>query len=225
MKTKSKRFVNLATLCLALLGTTLLMEQSAEAEVILIPRYDWSSRGSKSQAKEDSPHQRGRVDGHKAGLEAAKRNGDPTISPDAVPKLYGSDEENRSYRSGYVDMYRHGYLEGRHALEGNAGRENAGRENAGRENAGRENEGRENAGRENAGRENEGRENEGRENEGRENEGRENEGRENAGRENEGTASSDLTVEETDDFSVIDEVVDVIYHAVSAIWSYLRGWF
>ncbi|VHD46317.1 Uncharacterised protein [Streptococcus pyogenes] len=185
MKTKSKRFVNLATLCLALLGTTLLMEQSAEAEVILIPRYDWSSRGSKSQAKEDSPHQRGRVDGHKAGLEAAKRNGDPTISPDAVPKLYGSDEENRSYRSGYVDMYRHGYLEGRHALEGNEGRENAGRENAGRENAGRENE----------------------------------------GRENEGTASSDLTVEETDDFSVIDEVVDVIYHAVSAIWSYLRGWF
>ncbi|VHB06991.1 hypothetical protein [Streptococcus pyogenes] len=175
MKTKSKRFVNLATLCLALLGTTLLMEQSAEAEVILIPRYDWSSRGSKSQAKEDSPHQRGRVDGHKAGLEAAKRNGDPTISPDAVPKLYGSDEENRSYRSGYVDMYRHGYLEGRHALEGNEGRENAGRENAGRE--------------------------------------------------NEGTASSDLTVEETDDFSVIDEVVDVIYHAVSAIWSYLRGWF
>lgn len=32
MKTKSKRFVNLSTLCLALLGTTLLMEQPVKAD-------------------------------------------------------------------------------------------------------------------------------------------------------------------------------------------------
>ncbi|HEQ5503775.1 TPA: hypothetical protein VHD08_001800, partial [Streptococcus pyogenes] len=36
MKTKSKRFLNLATLCLALLGTTLLMEQPVKAEVQVI---------------------------------------------------------------------------------------------------------------------------------------------------------------------------------------------
>ncbi|HER6426927.1 hypothetical protein [Streptococcus pyogenes] len=193
MKTKSKRFLNLATLCLALLGTALLMEQSAEAEVILIPRPDWTSRGSGSQAKsqaksqaEDDPHQRGRVDGHKAGLEAAKTGGNPTISPDAVPKLYGTNEEkNRSYRLGYTDMYRHGYFEGQHALEGNAGRENAGRENAGRENAGREN----------------------------------------AGRENEEATTDDSSVEESGSSSIIDEVIEVIYEAVSTIWSYLRGWF
>ncbi|VHM38841.1 hypothetical protein [Streptococcus pyogenes] len=32
MKTRSKRFLNLATLCLALLGTTLLMAQPVKAE-------------------------------------------------------------------------------------------------------------------------------------------------------------------------------------------------
>ncbi|HGK8122455.1 TPA: hypothetical protein ACJ7B5_001070, partial [Streptococcus pyogenes] len=35
MKTKSKRFLNLATLCLALLGTTLLMTRPVKAEVVL----------------------------------------------------------------------------------------------------------------------------------------------------------------------------------------------
>ncbi|HEP4577285.1 TPA: hypothetical protein VCT85_001539, partial [Streptococcus pyogenes] len=35
MKTKSKRFLNLATLCLALLGTTLLMGQPIKAEAVV----------------------------------------------------------------------------------------------------------------------------------------------------------------------------------------------
>ncbi len=35
MKTKSKRFLNLATLCLALLGTTLLMARPVKAEVVM----------------------------------------------------------------------------------------------------------------------------------------------------------------------------------------------
>ncbi|HER4805245.1 TPA: hypothetical protein VKP28_001577, partial [Streptococcus pyogenes NGAS130] len=150
MKTKSKRFLNLATLCLALLGTTLLMEQSAEAEVILIPRPDWTSRGSGSQAKsqaksqaEDDPYQRGREDGHKAGLEAAKKSGNPTISPDAVPKPYDSDErKNALYRSGYTDMYKHGYSAGRYTLGGNEGRGDEGRGDEGRGDEGRGNEGR-----------------------------------------------------------------------------------
>ncbi|HEP1913410.1 TPA: hypothetical protein VCA84_001104, partial [Streptococcus pyogenes] len=115
MKTKSKRFLNLATLCLALLGTTLLTTQPAEAEVILY-RPDWTSRGSDSQAKDD-PYQRGREEGHRAGLEAAKKGGNSTISPGDVPEPYGPDEHKNSlYRSGYTDMYRHGYSEGRHTL-------------------------------------------------------------------------------------------------------------
>ncbi|HFP6020988.1 TPA: hypothetical protein ACHJEL_000846 [Streptococcus pyogenes] len=36
MKTKSKRFLNLATLCLALLGTTLLMGEPVKAEATRI---------------------------------------------------------------------------------------------------------------------------------------------------------------------------------------------
>ncbi|HER1920635.1 TPA: hypothetical protein VKO32_000608 [Streptococcus pyogenes NGAS346] len=39
MKTKSKRFLNLATLCLALLGTTLLMTRPVKAEVISKREY------------------------------------------------------------------------------------------------------------------------------------------------------------------------------------------
>ncbi|AIL10489.1 hypothetical membrane associated protein [Streptococcus pyogenes] len=200
MKTKSKRFLNLATLCLALLGTTLLVTQPAEAEVILIPRNGNSSRGSKPQVKDD-PYQRGRVDGHKAGLEAAKRGDGPTISLDAVPKPYDSDEQkNGLYRSGYTDMYRHGYYEGRHTLDGN---EERGNEERGNEERGNEERG----------------------NEERGNEERGNEERGNEERGNEGTASNDLSVEESGDFSVIDEVVEVIYQAVSTIWTYLRGLF
>ncbi|HEQ9125480.1 Uncharacterised protein [Streptococcus pyogenes] len=193
MKTKSKRFLNLATLCLALLGTTLLTTQPAEAEVILY-RPDWTSRGSDSQAKsqaKDDPYQRGREEGHRAGLEAAKKGGNSTISPGDVPEPYGPDEHKNSlYRSGYTDMYRHGYSEGRHTLDGN---EERGNEERGNEERGNEERGNEERGNEERG--------------------------------NEETASNDLSVEESNDFSVIDEVVEVIYQAVSTIWTYLRGLF
>ncbi|VHE73916.1 hypothetical protein [Streptococcus pyogenes] len=225
MKTKSKRFLNLATLCLALLGTTLLTTQPAEAEVILY-RPDWTSRGSDSQAKsqaKDDPYQRGREEGHKAGLEAAKKGGKSTISPGDVPKPYGSDEQkNGLYKSGYTDMYRHGYSAGQHSLEG---RGNEGRGNEGRGNEGRGNEGRGNEGSGNEGRGNEGRGNEGSGNEGSGNEGSGNEGSGNEGRGNEEATTDDSSVEESGGSSIIDEVVDIVYQAVSTIWSYLRGWF
>ncbi|HER5582431.1 TPA: hypothetical protein VK267_000597 [Streptococcus pyogenes] len=231
MKTKSKRFVNLATLCLALLGTTLLMEQSAEAEVILIPRPDWTSRGSDSRAKsqaENDPHQRGRVEGYQAGLEAAKKGGNSTISPGDVPKPYGSDEQkNGSYKSGYTDMYRHGYSAGQHSLEGRgtegSGTEGSGNEGSGNEGSGNEGRGTEGSGTEGSG--NEGRGTEGRGTEGSGNEGRGNEGRGNEGSGNEGATTDGSNVEESGSSSIIDEVVEVIYDVVSTIWSYLRGWF
>ncbi|HER4546485.1 TPA: hypothetical protein VKN23_001336 [Streptococcus pyogenes NGAS726] len=226
MKTKSKRFLNLATLCLALLGTTLLMEQSAEAEVILIPRPDWTSRGSDSRAKsqaENDPHQRGRVEGYQAGLEAAKKGGNSTISPGDVPKPYGSDEQkNGSYKSGYTDMYRHGYSAGQHSLEGR-GNEGRGTEGRGTEGSGTEGSGNEGSGTEGRGTEGSG--NEGSGTEGRGNEGRGTEGRGNEGRGTEGATTDGSNVEESGSSSIIDEVVEVIYDVVSTIWSYLRGWF
>ncbi|HEP1265131.1 TPA: hypothetical protein VB257_000070 [Streptococcus pyogenes] len=241
MKTKSKRFVNLATLCLALLGTTLLMEQSAEAEVILIPRPDWTSRGSDSRAKsqaENDPHQRGRVEGYQAGLEAAKKGGNSTISPGDVPKPYGSDEQkNGSYKSGYTDMYRHGYSAGQHSLEGRgnegrgnegSGTEGRGNEGSGTEGRGTEGRGTEGRGTEGSGTEGRGTEGsgtEGRGTEGRGTEGRGNEGSGTEGRGTEGATTDGSNVEESGSSSIIDEVVEVIYDVVSTIWSYLRGWF
>ncbi|MEN4351815.1 hypothetical protein R2657_06575 [Streptococcus pyogenes] len=246
MRTKSKRFVNLATLCLALLGTTLLMEQSAEAEVILIPRPDWTSRGSDSRAKsqaENDPHQRGRVEGYQAGLEAAKKGGNSTISPGDVPKPYGSDEQkNGSYKSGYTDMYRHGYSAGQHSLEGRgnegsgtegrgtegSGTEGRGTEGSGNEGSGTEGRGTEGRGTEGSGNEGSGTEgsgNEGSGTEGRGTEGRGTEGRGTEGRGTEGATTDGSNVEESGSSSIIDEVVEVIYDVVSTIWSYLRGWF
>ncbi|HFD5537183.1 TPA: hypothetical protein ACF418_001561 [Streptococcus pyogenes] len=227
MKTKkSKRFLNLATLCLALLGTTLLMEQSAEAEVILIPRPDWTSRGSDSRAKsqaENDPHQRGRVEGYQAGLEAAKKGGNSTISPGDVPKPYGSDEQkNGSYKSGYTDMYRHGYSAGQHSLEGR-GNEGRGTEGRGTEGSGNEGSGNEGSGNEGSG--TEGRGTEGSGTEGSGTEGRGTEGSGNEGRGTEGATTDGSNVEESGSSSIIDEVVEVIYDVVSTIWSYLRGWF
>ncbi|VHG66058.1 hypothetical protein [Streptococcus pyogenes] len=143
------------------------MEQSAEAEVILIPRPDWTSRGLGSQAKsqaKDDPYQRGREEGHKAGLEAAKKGGNSTISPGDVPKPYGSDEQkNGLYKSGYTDMYRHGYSAGQHSLEGR-GTEGRGTEGRGTEGRGTEGSGTEGSGTE--GRGTEGRGTEGRGTEG-----------------------------------------------------------
>ncbi|HEP6115142.1 TPA: hypothetical protein VLM34_000742 [Streptococcus pyogenes] len=62
MKTKSKRFVNLATLCLALLGTTLLMEQPVRAEVV-----------TKVQQDEKADWYRGYEEGLKKGKAASQR--------------------------------------------------------------------------------------------------------------------------------------------------------
>ncbi|HER2672243.1 TPA: hypothetical protein VJY79_001716 [Streptococcus pyogenes] len=59
MKTKSKRFLNLATLCLALLGTTLLMGEPVKAEATRIlnvqqeqPDISSNTRGNGEQDDE-----------------------------------------------------------------------------------------------------------------------------------------------------------------------------
>ncbi|VHE09202.1 Uncharacterised protein [Streptococcus pyogenes] len=63
MKTKSKRFLNLATLCLALLGTTLLMEQPVKAETSTV----------RSLVRGGKDYQRDYEEGLKAGKEAARK--------------------------------------------------------------------------------------------------------------------------------------------------------
>ncbi|VGR41574.1 Uncharacterised protein [Streptococcus pyogenes] len=174
MKTRSKRFVNLATLCLALLGTTLLMGRPVKAEVIskreYMTRY-WEGGSDKYPAYLEARY-KGYVKGYNEGLEGQDR---PERDNIKVP-----GDVQFSYDTDYRDGYEEGFGEGQHKrdpLETET-----------------------------------------------EDDSQRSEDRQ-EGRENEGTASSDLTVEETDDFSVIDEVVDVIYQAVSTIWTYLRGLF
>lgn len=110
MKTKSKRFLKLATLCLALLGTTLLTTQPAEAEVILLPITGHGSGGSNSQAKYQAEDDlkadwyKGYNDGLKNG-EAASRLED--LVREKIPVPQGVSDKTE-----YWDGYETGYSEG-----------------------------------------------------------------------------------------------------------------
>ncbi|HEQ8384490.1 TPA: hypothetical protein ACQM9F_000427 [Streptococcus pyogenes] len=94
MKTKSKRFLNLATLCLALLGTTLLMAHPVKAEVV----------PTAQEVQQTTEHE-------------------DNISEDIIKKeymaLFGFDDNDledhlqdpgsKEYYKGYVDGYKKGF--------------------------------------------------------------------------------------------------------------------
>ncbi|VHF16388.1 Uncharacterised protein [Streptococcus pyogenes] len=84
MKTKSKRFLNLATLCLALLGTTLLMAHPVKAEVQVI-RQEQRSDTETSENQTDDTEMNKYLEGRKKG-----------------------------YGDGYSDGYQLGYSQGWH---------------------------------------------------------------------------------------------------------------
>ncbi|WP_210725221.1 hypothetical protein, partial [Streptococcus pyogenes] len=95
MKTKkSKRFLNLATLCLALLGTTLLMEQPVKAQTSTV----------RSLVRGGKDYQRDYEEGLKAGKEAARKKNAPE-SPT------GTDRYKPGYADGYSEGYYYGYCE------------------------------------------------------------------------------------------------------------------
>ncbi|HHK0744717.1 TPA: hypothetical protein ACQOAR_000564 [Streptococcus pyogenes] len=121
MKTKSKRFLNLATLCLALLSTTLLMGRPVKAEGTVIQqeqRSDTGTPGSQTDDAEMSKYLEGREkgygDGYKAGnnlsAPSPKELGDQVHDPEHNP--YDSSEDRENYRSGYSDAYGEGYTAG-----------------------------------------------------------------------------------------------------------------
>ncbi|VHB43650.1 Uncharacterised protein [Streptococcus pyogenes] len=94
MKTKSKRFLNLATLCLALLGTTLLMGCPVKAETSDMSGF-YTARD------------RGDSDGYQSGLNGGDfdpNNPDSIKVPKDIETKYGSD---------YKDAYGEGYERGR----------------------------------------------------------------------------------------------------------------
>ncbi|VGR30067.1 hypothetical membrane associated protein [Streptococcus pyogenes] len=202
MKTKSKRFLNLATLCLALLGTTLLMAHPVQAEVI--SKRDYMTRFGLGDLEDDSANYpsnlearyKGYLEGYKKGLEG---DGIPERPKIQVPK-----DVQPSDHGDYRDGYEEGFGEGQHKrdpLETEAEDDSQGGRQGHQEGRQGHQEGRQGH-----------------------QEGRQGhqEGRQGH---QEGTDSSDLNVEESDGLSVIDEVVGVIYQAFSTIWTYLSGLF
>ncbi|HEQ8297099.1 TPA: hypothetical protein VH753_000515 [Streptococcus pyogenes] len=88
MKTRPKRFLNLATLSLALLGTTLLMAQPVKAD-------------------NDTRESQERVD--------QRIEDPPTKTPEPPTNPYSRDRvKSKKYRDGYQEWYVYGYYEGWH---------------------------------------------------------------------------------------------------------------
>ncbi|HES9188723.1 hypothetical protein [Streptococcus pyogenes] len=115
MKTKSKRFLNLATLCLALLGTTLLMARPVKAEVV---KTDASTISGSGEGEESDKYwwNRGHTDGYKEGEKSEIRKDLDRKTFSNFPEgLKDDDYENRGE---YMDGYETGYSEGWHSKHG-----------------------------------------------------------------------------------------------------------
>ncbi|HEP6115140.1 TPA: hypothetical protein VLM34_000740 [Streptococcus pyogenes] len=132
MKTKSKRFLNLATLCLALLGTTLLMGQPVKAseqtddDAVLMNSSGGEGseqdnyireqyRSSLGLSQEDfdelnsQPYYEGRLSGYIHGYKDGQRLGASSSPTDDKP-YKGS--RNDDYKTGFNDGYGSGYHDG-----------------------------------------------------------------------------------------------------------------
>ncbi|ANC75281.1 TPA: hypothetical protein VIN91_000997 [Streptococcus pyogenes] len=119
MKTKSKRFLNLATLCLALLGTTLLTTQPVKAEVVMTQSPAGGSNSSERNSEQQDQDQdkvqqrgdskedwdRGYDDGYKKGEESDTRE-------KLDRSTFGSFPPGISDQGEYLDGYEGGYEAG-----------------------------------------------------------------------------------------------------------------
>ncbi|HEQ9697594.1 TPA: hypothetical protein VIQ89_000266, partial [Streptococcus pyogenes] len=108
MKTKSKRFLNLATLCLALLGTALLMGQPVKAEG-MTPVVPTVSGNSEGEGPEKYWWHRGYNDGYKEGEKSETREG---LDRNAFSKYPQDITQDTLDRIEYLDGYEGGYEAG-----------------------------------------------------------------------------------------------------------------
>ncbi|HEP1960390.1 hypothetical membrane associated protein [Streptococcus pyogenes] len=123
MKTKSKRFLNLATLCLALLGTTLLMEQPVKAEAVAVKEVQQIEENAEdSDIKreymdrlkitnsdlEEQEHLKNRVQGYLSGYKEGFR-GSTRPETEDIPIPDGFEGDTGDYKDGYEE----GFGEGR----------------------------------------------------------------------------------------------------------------
>ncbi|HHJ7300765.1 TPA: hypothetical protein ACQMX7_000730 [Streptococcus pyogenes] len=128
MKTKSKRFLNLATLCLALLSATLLVTQPVKADggeqgSLTISAQESSSstistdsnRQSLNRESEQDDEAEAQDAGWQKGLEAGKNSSiwKPTLEFDEVPQpdVEYSGYVLQQYKEGYMAGYAYGWGE------------------------------------------------------------------------------------------------------------------
>ncbi|HFJ4919900.1 TPA: hypothetical protein ACGUQO_001124 [Streptococcus pyogenes] len=113
MKTRSKRFLNLATLCLALLGTTLLTTQPVKAAEI----SDSHSGKRVTNRRQFKTY----GDGYKVGCEEGYKEGSKKGAPER-PEDNPNVQKNEDYNpsnvgdpyDGYTDGFDSGYAKGWH---------------------------------------------------------------------------------------------------------------
>ncbi|HEP1479347.1 hypothetical protein [Streptococcus pyogenes] len=110
MKTKSKRFLNLATLCLALLGTTLLMGQPVKAEGVYADPMHITEQDDESGDKYTESHRKGTEDGYEAGKKATN----DTLKRANIQVPGKLDPEG--YKDGYEGGFSKGYNEVNHPI-------------------------------------------------------------------------------------------------------------
>lgn len=116
MKTKSKRFLNLATLCLALLGTTLLMGRPVNAEVTYTgerstsvngPGEDSSSEKTEQTSDSDKrDRNRGYEEGYKRGQESDNRvldRGTIEVPYNVIDGVEYKDGYEQGFAAGWYD--------------------------------------------------------------------------------------------------------------------------
>ncbi|EMO8622175.1 TPA: hypothetical protein ACJTYV_001533 [Streptococcus pyogenes] len=118
MKTRSKHFLNLATLCLALIGTTLLMAQPVKAEMSEAGHdsVTVSSVGLADDGAYDKGHDAGSKAGYQAGLQSSWNESEPP-SKDNIPEpsenpYEGNERDKADYKQGFRDGYPGGYVGG-----------------------------------------------------------------------------------------------------------------
>ncbi|MFB1389351.1 hypothetical protein ACETGM_02400 [Streptococcus pyogenes] len=136
MKTKSKRFLNLATLCLALLGTTLLMGCPVKAEVVQsgpqsVDQESGHRDSRKSQQEEvggnyDEELQKHQEEAYKAGWDAgflAGKNAEqPNVKRENIPPskydyaYYDGEKFDGEYKDGYQGGHKAGW-DGEHPFQ------------------------------------------------------------------------------------------------------------
>ncbi|VGQ33668.1 Uncharacterised protein [Streptococcus pyogenes] len=115
MKTKSKRFLKLATLCLALLGTTLLMGRPVKAEgVYAQPQSSERSTSvngpSEDSSSEEMKRAKDRKCGYDEGYEQGQESDNRKVDRKSIVVPYYVEDQDE-YKDGYEQGFEAGWYD------------------------------------------------------------------------------------------------------------------